>query len=110
MYKKNNICFGRIIKVSFNKLIVVNNKNFIFTIPHKNITDWKKKNIVQEFKVGEKINFLIEEWSNETKTGIGNFKALHAIYARSPFEAKLQPTKHGFDNLLASVQVNLKKI
>ncbi|WP_051617745.1 hypothetical protein [Mycoplasmopsis iners] len=103
MYKKGDICYGKIINISTQKLVVKSNRNFVFIIPKKMVTDWSKNNLLTEFKIGEKINFIIEEWNSEKKEGLGNFKALHPLFARKPFVAHLAETKHGFETLKASL-------
>ncbi|QSF13692.1 hypothetical protein [Mycoplasma sp. Mirounga ES2805-ORL] len=100
MNKKGDIAFGKIIELNVQRLRVVTRSNYIFEIPKKYILDWSPSKILSEFKVGEKINFIIESVDKKNKTGIGNFKKLHALYERSPFQREIKETKHGFKNLI----------
>ncbi|MBU4690189.1 RNA-binding protein [Mycoplasma sp. ES3157-GEN-MYC] len=107
MNKKGDILFGKIIHICIDGLTVLTNKKYVFEIPKKNVTDWAWKNLFNEFKLRDNVNFIVEEIDNENKTGIGNFKANHSYFARSPFVEELKETKHGFKNLKKSIDTEV---
>ncbi|MCS4537025.1 MULTISPECIES: RNA-binding protein [unclassified Mycoplasma] len=108
MNKKGDILFGKIIRINSEGLTVITNKNYIFTIPIKLITDYNWKNIFYEFSLKDKVNFYVEEINHENKTGIGNFKQNHPYYCKKPFSEELKETKHGFSTLKKSIDTEIK--
>ncbi|KKB26847.1 hypothetical protein MM26B8_00250 [Mycoplasmopsis meleagridis] len=104
MQKKGDICYGKIVSISKKNLVVKSTRGRLFSIPFSKVTDWKKKDLTKEFIVGEKINFVIEEFNKEN--AIGNFKLLHPLFSRSPFTAKIIETKHGFETLKNSIEID----
>ncbi|BAW18160.1 30S ribosomal protein S1 [Mycoplasmopsis bovigenitalium] len=108
MNKKGDILFGKIIHICNDGITVQTTKKYVFEIPKKNITDWGWKNLYNDFKLRHKVNFYVEEINNQTKTGIGNFKMNHSYYSKSPFIEELKETKHGFENLKKSINMEIQ--
>ncbi|ADN68959.1 hypothetical protein MFE_03600 [Mycoplasmopsis fermentans JER] len=108
MNHKGDILFGKIKSVSSEGLTILCNNDYSYFIPRDLITDWNKINLRHEFKIGEKINFIVEKVDYHSHSGIGNFKINHATFSRSPFKENLSNTKHGFENLKNQIDQEIK--
>ncbi|WP_029906278.1 S1 RNA-binding domain-containing protein [Mycoplasmopsis opalescens] len=107
MNKKGDVLFGKITKVGWNGLFISTTKGFTFFIPKTNVTDKSKTVLESIFKKGDFINFIVDEIDNETKSGVGNFKANHPLFAKAPFNEELKETKYGFKTLKSKIDKEL---
>ncbi|MBZ4195479.1 S1 RNA-binding domain-containing protein [Mycoplasma tauri] len=109
MIKKGDILCGLVKNINNHGIIVWTFNNMKFFIPLSLITDFKKTNIERIFEINQKINFVVESIDEDSTTGIGNFKANHPIYLRSPFSTIISETKNGFRNLNKSMSILIEE-
>ncbi|UUD35701.1 S1 RNA-binding domain-containing protein [Mycoplasmopsis caviae] len=107
MNHKGDILFGKITKLSNDGLSVLCNNDLYF-IPRSLMCDWSRLNDKFSFRVGDRVNFIVEKIDYKNNIKIGNFKANHAAFLRSPFKENLANTKHGFKTLKAQIDHDIE--
>ncbi|EFF41855.1 hypothetical protein [Mycoplasmopsis alligatoris] len=108
IYKPNSVAYGTITTLNEKEIIATTKDGCNFIITKNNITDWKVNSLLSEFKIGEKINFIVLKQESK-KQGIASFKLNHPQFSRSPFEYDLEETAGGFKQLKLSVEQTIKE-
>ncbi|MEA4115530.1 hypothetical protein VBM87_01890 [Mycoplasma sp. 744] len=98
MISKGNIILTKIIAITA-KGIATEYKNFNFFIPKNFLSDFSKKELLNNFTIGQYIYVKIEHIDNDNLQGIANFKILHPLYIKNQKSYSLVETKNGFKNL-----------
>lgn len=97
-YKVGEVAYGKVFEIQNDYIIVKTLNQWTFKIYLSDISDWKNIDLKKVFNVGEIINFIIKS-VNPSKKGIGNFKANHPNFLRSPFNHEILETAGHFDRL-----------
>ncbi|UUM20611.1 RNA-binding protein [Mycoplasma sp. 2045] len=105
-YKTGDVASAKII-TSGSKFIKLHDKyGNSFLIYRKDITDFTHHQMSDLFLIGDIINFIVLNFDNNKKQGLGSFKKNHPnhqgkdFYKREKYYNELKATKNGFRNLI----------
>lgn len=98
MYKQGTVLIGKVKSISDYGVTVKVNHSTTFFIPISLISDFKRDTPKDVFRIGERINFIVE--TDDSKNNrIGNFKINHSAFLKGPFVNEINETEKGFTTL-----------